>query len=130
MDENTVILNTRDANVRLRNVCASILGKKIVFTVDTDNFFYLVRFFLICLESSNSEPDVGTIIRLTCNLPLPYENTEIDYYEHLDRYIFHTTETDVKDTGEAVFASFVLFETMDEIDYDTLLKVVSGHRRH
>lgn len=90
-----------------------------------DSKGYLVRLLNIPLELNYGTISNTSLMRVVCNLPLDSEVSKSDYYKHLDIYTQCTRETDVKDTGEILFAVNVVIENYDESEFDDFFKVGS-----
>ena len=83
---------------------------------------YLMKITNLSLDM-NYDTDNVVLARVLCNLPLSFESTEVDYYDNLNVYWQAVTESDVKESGEAVFTLSVFLDNFEEIDYEYFSKV-------
>ncbi len=91
-----------------------------------DYTIYSVRLIQVPIEIY-LEMDINVYIRICCNLPIKYENLDIDYYEHLEHYRQNTCEHDVKDSGELCFAFNCFLESFEDADFEYFCKVAASH---
>lgn len=66
-------------------------------------------------------------IRICCNLPIKYENLDIDYYDHFEPYKQHICEHDVRDSGELCFCFNIFLENFEDADFESFCKVHAPH---
>ena len=86
-----------------------------------DYSIYSVKLIQVPIEIF-VELDITLYIRICCNIPIKYENLDIDYYEHLELYKQNTFEHDVKDSGELCFAFNCFLENYEEADFEYFCK--------
>lgn len=86
---------------------------------------YLIREINVPIEINYGVVNNNNLLRVLCNLPLTTENTEADYYEHLDNYLECVCEDDVADPGELLFIFNSLLDNFIEGEYEDFFRV--GH---
>lgn len=84
---------------------------------------YLMRLATIPFDILSDGDSLMTLFRIVSHLPITFDNIEVDYYEHLDRYLSVTDEDSIPDSGETVFVLNMLLKNYEDVDFEVFCKV-------